>query len=127
VSNWTTSGRCNTAATGKAFAFLSQNSPIAIYYRRAMHKGFDGWNDAKKSIQPTSFGDFVHMREVWWCALGVNLGREQDGNEEFFERPILVIRKFNQDMVLIVPLASQPKRTLMVKILVSVPRTHAPS
>jgi mRNA interferase MazF len=76
-----------------------------------MHKDFNRWNEDKKTIERATFIDFVHMREVWWCTLGVNLGREQDGNEEFFERPVLVIRKFNQDMVLVVPLTSQPKRT----------------
>jgi len=76
-----------------------------------MHKDFDHWNDEKKNIEHTAFIDFVHMREVWWCTLGVNLGREQDGNDEFFERPVLVVRKFNQDMVLVVPLTSQPKHT----------------
>ena len=76
-----------------------------------MQKDFDRWNNAKKKIERTTFADFVHMREVWWCTLGVILGREQDGNDAFFERPVLVIRKFNRDTVLVVPLTSQPKRS----------------
>jgi mRNA interferase MazF len=76
-----------------------------------MEKHFDRWNGEKQKIERTTFADFVHMREVWWCSLGVNIGAEENGNEEFFERPVLVVRKFNQDMVLVVPLTSQPKRT----------------
>jgi mRNA interferase MazF len=53
----------------------------------------------------------VNEREVWWCTLGVNVGSEQDGSPELFERPVLVIRKFNKDTVLAVPLTSSPRRT----------------
>ena len=76
-----------------------------------MHKDFDRWNEAKKEIERSTFDKFVHIREVWWCSLGLNIGREEDGNEDFFERPVLVLNKFNRDMVLIVPLTASPKRT----------------
>ncbi|SRR3989338_2123999 len=73
-------------------------------------KDFDGWNENKKQIQQDIFTDYVHTREVWWCALGVNVGFEQDGKHEFFERPILVIKKFNKDVVLAIPLTSQVRK-----------------
>lgn len=76
-----------------------------------MAKDFDRWNEAKKDIEQVTFDKFVHAREVWWCSLGVNIGREEDGNADFFERPVLVINKFNRDMVLVVPLTTSPKRT----------------
>ena len=76
-----------------------------------MQKDFDRWNEAKKEIDRTSFRPLVHIREVWWCSLGVNVGREEDGNEEFFERPVLVLNKFNRDMVLAIPMTTTPKRT----------------
>jgi len=76
-----------------------------------MRKDFDGWNDRKKSIDRSQFGHFVHARDVWWCSLGVNIGSEQDGTARQFERPVLVLRKFNKDTVLIVPLTSRPRRT----------------
>lgn len=74
-----------------------------------MQKDFDMWNDKKKELSSIAFNDFVHTREVWWCSLGVNIGHEQDGNQIYFERPVLVVRKFSNDSVLIIPLSSKPK------------------
>lgn len=76
-----------------------------------MRKDFDVWNERKKSIERSEFGHFVHARDVWWCTLGINVGSEQDGTAGTFERPVLVLRKFSKDTVLIVPLTSRPKRT----------------
>lgn len=73
-------------------------------------KDFDAWNKRKKQLHKSTFNDYIHAREVWWCALGVNIGVEADGKHENFERPVLVIRKFNQDSVLIVPLTSRSKQ-----------------
>ena len=74
-----------------------------------MEKDFDRWNEVKKKTNSGEFIDFVHPREVWWCSLGVNVGYEQDGKHDTFERPILVVRKFNNDMVLAVPLSTSIK------------------
>jgi len=51
-----------------------------------------------------------HEREVWWCALGANIGYEQDGSSELFTRPVVVLSKFNLDACLIVPLTAKPKK-----------------
>jgi mRNA interferase MazF len=75
-----------------------------------MEKDFDRWNKKKKALNETDFTDYVHEREVWWCALGANVGVEADGKHDNFERPVLVLRKFNREAVLIVPLTSRPKR-----------------
>jgi len=74
-----------------------------------MEKDFDSWNQVKKQTNTSAFTDFVHARDVWWCALGINIGVEQDGKHDSFERPILVLRKFNRDMVLAVPLSTRVK------------------
>lgn len=78
--------------------------------RRFMEKDFDKWNERKKVLQRGNFADYVHPREVWWCALGVNIGVETDGKHDNFERPVLVLRKFSRDAVLIVPLATRVKQ-----------------
>jgi len=44
-----------------------------------------------------------YEREVWWCITGVNVGVEIAGKHELFLRPVVVIRKFNKHMALIVP------------------------
>ena len=75
-----------------------------------MDKDFDGWNEIKKQTNESTFTDFVHTREVWWCSLGINIGFEQDGKHDSFERPILVLRKFNKNVVLAIPLTTRVKK-----------------
>lgn len=72
-------------------------------------KDFDGWNKLKKYVntKPDNFG--VHEREIWWTSLGVNVGVEIDGKHKVFERPALIIRKFNRQMVWVLPTTSVNK------------------
>ena len=42
-----------------------------------MEKDFDRWNEKKKYTHKREFADHVHEREVWWSALGVNIGVEK--------------------------------------------------
>jgi len=75
-----------------------------------MIKDFDLWNDKKKALEslgPASL-DF-HEREVWWCSMGLNLGDEEDGKNELFERPVIIIKKFNHKVAWIVPMTSKQK------------------
>ena len=72
-------------------------------------KDFDVWNITKKHIHEKEFKGFVHERELWWCSLGLNIGDEEDGKNEQFERPVLILRKFNQRVVLVVPLTTKVK------------------
>ena len=74
-----------------------------------MNKDFNSWNERKKSIHEKIFRAFVHEREIWWCSLGINVGNEEDGKNESFERPVLVLKKFNKDTVLIIPLTTKVK------------------
>lgn len=74
-----------------------------------MHKDFESWNTEKKRIHQTEFNGFVHEREIWWCALGFNVGDEEDGKNDNFERPVLVLKKFNRRIVLTVPLTTKVK------------------
>jgi mRNA interferase MazF len=76
-----------------------------------MQKNFDVWNEEKKVKDNLIIKDdfFYHSRELWWCSVGVNIGVEADGKNENFERPILIIRKFNKDMFWGVPLTSKEK------------------
>ena len=75
-----------------------------------MKKDFDAWNEKKKKIHNESSGPFSHKREVWWCSLGVNVGFEQDGTGENYERPVLILRGFNEYVSLVLPLTSSTKK-----------------
>ena len=76
-----------------------------------MQKDFDGWNGVKKGLHTRKDTDNLYFseRDVWWCSLGVNIGFEQDGKGESSQRPVLVLRKFNQYVMLVLPLTTKMK------------------
>ena len=74
-----------------------------------MKKDFDGWNREKQALDAGETKTFCHQREIWWCALGVNIGSEQDGTGKNFDRPMVVIRGFNRSIFLGVALTGQKK------------------
>jgi mRNA interferase MazF len=73
-------------------------------------KNFDQWNDKKKSLDENPGNNFYFSeREIWWASLGVNIGREIDGKDEDYARPVLIIRKFSTDTLWIIPMTSSIK------------------
>lgn len=67
---------------------------------------FDQWNAVKKQLSwytlPTLY---INEREIRYVKLGINIWREQDG-EEHFRRPVLVV-KIIGSLYLTVPLTSK--------------------
>lgn len=74
-----------------------------------MIKNFQDWHKIKEDIDGFRKSPFFREREIWWCSLGVNVGYEEDGKNEFFARPILILKKFNQEIFWGLPLTSQQK------------------
>ncbi|MDO8561394.1 MAG: type II toxin-antitoxin system PemK/MazF family toxin [bacterium] len=76
-----------------------------------MKKDFDTWNEVKKKRDQSTLlaSPFPKEGTVWMCILGVNIGFEQNGAEKDFERPVLVVKKFNNQMYWAVPLSSKQK------------------
>lgn len=74
-----------------------------------MQKDFDLWNVQKKNVDVYARNIIFYEREVWWVKLGVNIGSEINGRHELFLRPVIVIRKFNKDMAIVVPTTTQDK------------------
>jgi mRNA interferase MazF len=75
-----------------------------------MEKDFDRWNERKKSLHANPAPRvYVHERELWFVHLGTNVGFEQDGRGEESLRPILVLRKFNNEVVWALPLTRRDK------------------
>jgi mRNA interferase MazF len=71
---------------------------------------FDEWNGFKKKREfAPPKKQFFHTGEIWWCATGVNMGSEIDGKNNYFERPVLVLKKCNDRLFLGVPLTSRSK------------------
>ena len=81
-----------------------------IFENVIMKKNFDEWNKVKKELNRSRFSGFVHEREIWWCSLGVNIGHEEDGKNKYFERPVLVVKKWSRETVVVLPLTTKVKR-----------------
>ncbi|KKW10937.1 MAG: 2,4-dihydroxyhept-2-ene-1,7-dioic acid aldolase [Parcubacteria group bacterium GW2011_GWA2_49_9] len=75
-----------------------------------MKKDFDAWNNNKKRIHADNENKLYHEREVWWCALGVNIGFEQDGTGIESDRPVLILKGFSSQVCLVVPLTTSKKK-----------------
>lgn len=73
-------------------------------------KDFDNWNIEKKKTNSANPRVFFHIREVWWCKLGINVGFEQDGKNSQFSRPVVILKTYSINAALIVPLTSKDKK-----------------
>jgi len=76
-----------------------------------MIKDFEIWNGRKILINQKEVRVYFHEREVWWSALGVNVGFEQDGKGVEFHRPVLVFKKFNNEVFWGIPLSTRIKKS----------------
>jgi len=76
-----------------------------------MLKDFDQWNEIKKQIEMEVNGPkrFPQAGEVWMCAVGRNIGFEQNGSGANFSRPSLIVKKFNNQMFWTVSLSTKQK------------------
>lgn len=72
---------------------------------------FNDWNYKKKTIQfkGENLDKFPKVGEVWFISMGKNIGYEQNGSGKEFERPVLIIRKWNNHMMWCVPLSTKQK------------------
>jgi mRNA-degrading endonuclease toxin of MazEF toxin-antitoxin module len=74
-----------------------------------MDQDFDNWNELKKKINSRN-PIYVSKRDIWFCSVGLNVGSEQSGKHELFERPVLVIKKVTANTFIGVPLTSNKKK-----------------
>lgn len=75
-------------------------------------KDYKIWTPVKFKIHNSeSVRPGFHEREIWYCHLGENVGFEQDGKGNDFLRPIVILRKFNNDIFWAVPLTSTIKKS----------------
>lgn len=69
------------------------------------------WHKIKIKIQLSEERKdmYFYEKDVWWASLGVNIGHEEDGKNKKFGRPVLIFKKFNRHLVLVIPLTSKIK------------------
>lgn len=71
-----------------------------------MSKKFDNWNDVKKSLHSEHKAVIFKERDIFWVSIGVNIGYEQDGKGEIFSRPVVIFKKYNNNLFFGVPLST---------------------
>ncbi|MEK7208696.1 MAG: type II toxin-antitoxin system PemK/MazF family toxin [Patescibacteria group bacterium] len=75
-----------------------------------MQKDFDRWHQKKKEVHNYRPRVFFKEREIWFCHLGENVGFEQDGRGQEFLRPVIVLKKFNNEIFWALPLTKNKKQ-----------------
>ena len=75
-----------------------------------MQKDFAKWGVLKESTNSSAETKLYHVRQVWWCKLGANIGFEQDGTGEEFERPLLILSAMSQHTCYVAPLTTSLKK-----------------
>ena len=83
-----------------------------------MTKKFISWIFNKIIIDKTYKETPINEHEVYWCSLGENICFEQNGKGEDFRRPILIFKKFNNNMFWGIPMSTKIKdNKYYVKVL----------
>lgn len=72
-------------------------------------KDYTKWHKIKTDVNNLKDRAFFHEREIWFCYVGANVGFEQDGNKEDYLRPVLIVKKFNNEIFWGIPLTKSDK------------------
>lgn len=80
-------------------------------------KRFDEWSIEKRRLHNYGRQTGVKTGELWWCAVGENIGVEINGKGEVFTRPVLVLKKLSKFGFMGISLTSQVhERSWYVKL-----------
>ena len=71
---------------------------------------FTDWTKLKISLHISEKEIYFNSGQIWWVSLGQNIGSEQNGKNINFERPILILKKFNAGTFLSVPISTKIKK-----------------
>lgn len=73
-------------------------------------KDFWEWNHIKSKIEVKNEESYYfNEREIWWSSIGLNIGHEEDGENQMYERPVLILKKFNTKIAWVLPMSSKIK------------------
>ena len=73
-------------------------------------KKFNEWNEVKKRTDNKIIIPKIRQREIYWANIGENIGFEQNGKGDDFMRPLLIFKKFSNNIFFGIPLSSQSKK-----------------
>ena len=70
-------------------------------------KRFPEWSLLKEKLHSVNRVPVIREGEIWWVAIGENVGVEINGKNSVFSRPILVFKKLSRHAFMGIPLTSQ--------------------
>jgi len=74
-----------------------------------MPKKFTSWNNIKINIEKKKEKIYFKEREIYWANIGENIGFEQGGKGDDFTRPLLIFKKFSNNIFFGIPLSTKRK------------------
>jgi mRNA interferase MazF len=72
-------------------------------------QNLEKWNTLKQITEENSKKVYFKERDIFWLKVGENIGFEQNGKGNKFQRPVLVVKKYTNDMFLGIPLSTTPR------------------
>jgi mRNA-degrading endonuclease toxin of MazEF toxin-antitoxin module len=72
-------------------------------------ESFTTWLTRKFALNSLERIYRIKEGEVYWCSLGINVGDEENGKGVNFRRPVLIFKKFNNNIFLAIPLSTKNK------------------
>ncbi len=71
---------------------------------------YNKWNTKKQSINYSKDPEiYFKEREIWWCSIGLNIGFEENGKGELFNRPVLILKKYGRRVFVGIPISNTKK------------------
>lgn len=70
---------------------------------------FHDWAKFKPLIHFAEREIYFRERQIWWVSIGQNIGSEQNGKHGNFERPVIILKKFNAQTFLGIPISTKIK------------------
>ncbi|KKU59227.1 MAG: hypothetical protein UX81_C0011G0016 [Parcubacteria group bacterium GW2011_GWA2_47_12] len=79
------------------------------FLKEKILRWFLDWAKLKSGIHFTESDIYFKGRQIWWASIGQNIGSEENGKHGNFERPIIILKKFNPKTFLAVPISTHAK------------------
>jgi hypothetical protein len=59
---------------------------------------YEDWHEVKVRLQTNQKRPYFYERDIWWVAIGMNLGDEEYGKGCNFVRPVLIMKRLSQNL-----------------------------
>ena len=74
------------------------------------NKDYQRWMPVKAKINNNCNRATFKIRDVFWASIGENIGFEEDGKGQCYNRPVVILKKFNEQLFWGIPLSTTTRR-----------------